>query len=345
MFSSIEGLEMSTEKSLSMEKLQNKSKIYIYGEQHAVKSILDKEIEIWDSFYKTHNFKHLFLELPYYTAELLNIWMNSETDQILYTVYESWEGSLFHNPLMKDFFIEIKNEYPETIFHGTDIGHQYNTVGKYYLEYLSEHNLKDTEEYFLAKENIEQGEYYYSHVNNSAYREIMMVANFIREFNNLKSENIMGIYGASHTRINSMDTSQSVPSMINQLNKIYINQIYSEDLSELEKDIEPIRKDKITINDIVFDALYFGKRDLKGFKGLEYRAFWLLIDAYEHFKNAKKTGDVLPYNNYPMKVESNQVYIIEYKKTDNTSFRKYYKSDGKIWKNRPSTEEFILNDK
>ncbi len=51
-------------------------------------------------------------------------------------------------------------------------------------------------------------------------------------------------------------------------------------------------------------------------------------------------GDVLPYNNYPMKIDTGQVFVIDYIKTDNTSIRKFYRLDGKFWNNRPVTEEF-----
>lgn len=41
-----------------------------------------------------------------------------------------------------------------------------------------------------------------------------------------------------------------------------------------------------------------------------------------------------------MKIDTGQVFVIDYIKTDNTSIRKFYRSDSKFWNNRPVTEEF-----
>jgi hypothetical protein len=38
----------------------------------------------------------------------------------------------------------IKNNYPETIFHGTDVSHQYETIGQFYLDYLVTNGLENT---------------------------------------------------------------------------------------------------------------------------------------------------------------------------------------------------------
>jgi hypothetical protein len=267
--------------------------------------------------------------------------MNSETDEILNMVYDDWDGTANHNPAVKDFYKEIKTRFPETVFHGTDVGHQYHTTGKRYLDYLSQQqNMEYPEQYQYAKEAIEQGKHYYNQNKDGVYRENMMVANFIREFSKLDNENIMGIYGSAHTGINSMDHSNSVPSMANQFHKIYTNQLFTENLSYLAKEIDPLRTDSIQINGFDYKALYFGRKNLSGFKDYEYREFWRLEGAYNNFKKASKTGDVLPYSNYPMKIEIGQVFVIDYMKTDSTLIRKFYRSDGNSWENRPTTEEF-----
>ena len=99
--------------------------IYLYGEQHAVEKILNREVEIWNDHYHNHNMRHLFVELPYYTAEYLNLWMKSDSDEILNALYDDWEGSAAHNPYIKPFYQAIKEKCPETVFHGTNVGHQY----------------------------------------------------------------------------------------------------------------------------------------------------------------------------------------------------------------------------
>jgi len=339
--SSIGCFDVAAQNSMPKQTTESTSNIYLYGEAHAVEKILKKEIEIWGDFYNNQRLRHLFLEAPYYTAELFNIWMNSEDDEILDIIFEGWKGTAGYKPFVKDFYKEIKNRYPETIFHGTDVGHQYKTTGKYFLDYLSQRNMENSEQYYIAKEVIEQGKYYYKRKNN-VYRELMLAANFVREFNKLNNESIMGIYGSAHIGINSTDKSDSVPSMANQLHKILTNPFFTEDLSYIAKEIDPLRIDSIQINGSYYEALYFGRKSLKGFKDYEYRKIWRIEDAYNALKDAPKTGDFLPCFNYPMTIETGQVFIIDYMKTDSTLTRDYYRSDGNLWKNHPKTEGFII---
>ena len=316
-------------------------KIYLYGERHGDEEILKMELAIWAEHYNKHSHRHLFLELPFYTVEFLNMWMKADGDEILDQVYDEWEGTANHKPLVKKFYKVIKTRFPETIFHGTDVGHQYKTTGKRYLEYLVEQNQQNSEKYANAQAIIEQGKHYYAK-KDKVYRENMMVVNFVRAFNSLKDENIMGIYGSAHTGIDAMYPNNSVPSMANQLHKIYGDQLKSKNLTgRAQKTVEP-QPDKVLIKGVEYEAMYYGKQDLKGFKDFDYRAFWRLEGAYPKFRDASKTGDKLPYGNYPMKVETGQVFVIDYKKMDGTLIRKYYRSDGNSWKNRPTTEEFRL---
>lgn len=168
-----------------------------------------------------------------------------------------------------------------------------------------------------------------------------MAENFIREFDKLSGESVMGIYGSSHTNIDAMDyNTQSVPCMANQLKESYNDNIHSENLSQLVKEIEASGVDTIVINGINYEASYYGKQDLTGFKDYSYREFWRLENAYDDFKDKKKTGDELPSDNYPMLIESGQVFVIDYAKTDGSIARKYYISDGTLWNDMLSTQEF-----
>lgn len=319
---------------------QPSGQIYLFGEQHAVDKILKKELELWCEYYDNNNMRHLFVELPYYTAEFLNIWFQSDNDEMFEAIYDDWAGTASHNPYTEEFFKKIKKECPETIFHGTDVGHQYGTTGERFLIYLEKNNLEDSEKYLLAQEAIEQGMYYYEN-SDDVYRENKMVENFIREFNNLSGESVMGIYGGAHTGLDAMDfNTGSVPCMANQLKKVYGDIIYSEDLTWITKDIEPTRVDTIVVNENDYEASYYGKQDLTGFKDFAYREYWRLENAYEDFKDCPKTGDVLPYDNYPMLIDTDQIFVIEYTKIDGSLERRYYRSDGYVWEGMPSTEEF-----
>ena len=331
----------SLKESLSI--AQDSRQIYLYGESHGVEKILDKEFELWYNYYHQQGMRHLFIEYPYYTAEFLNIWMQSNNDEILDEIYADWQGTQSQVPEIKEFYKKIKNQCPETVFHGTDVGHQYATSGKRFLEYLKQKGSENSEQYKLAEEAIEQGKRYYEQ-SDHVYRENKMTENFIREFNKISDESIMGIYGAAHTGLEDMEYyTKSIPSMANQLKEYYANILYSEDLSDWAKDIEPYRVDTINVAGRDYDASYFGKQDLTNFtKDYKYREFWRLENAYNDFKNLAKTQEVLPYNNYPMLIKKEQVFVIDYIKNNNTVERKYYRSDGRIWNESPATEAFII---
>ena len=107
----------------------------------------------------------------------------------------------------------------------------------------------------------------------------------------------------------------------------------------------PHRTDSITVDGKTYEASYFGRVDVSSWlNGYQWREFWRLENAYEDFKGNPKTSMVLPYNNYLMPVEEGQVFAIDYLKNDGTKKREYYRSDGMVWNNMPSTEEFLVKD-
>ncbi|WP_091065072.1 hypothetical protein [Paenibacillus sp. NFR01] len=310
---------------------QASGRIYLYGEVHGNAKVMDKEFELWSGYYHKEGMRHLFVELPYYTAEYLNLWMHSDNDDLLNEIYEDWQGTAGYNPYTKAFYKKIKSECPETIFHGTDVGHQYDTTGSRFLSYLEANDRTGSEAYTLTREAIEQGRYYYSK-DDDVYRENKMAENFIREFEKLGSANIMGIYGSAHTGLDEMDyDTHTVPCMANQLKKHYGGHMDSEDLSLVAKENEPIRTDHITLLGKEYTASYFGKEEMTGFKNYAYREFWRLEDAYEDVKDLPLVENYLPYNNYPMLIGTGQVFVIRYTKTDGSVDQEYYLSNGHVW--------------
>lgn len=322
---------------------QSSGEIFLYGEQHSVEKILEKEFELWSSYYQNDGVRDLFVELPYYTAEYMNMWMKSDDDDILDSLYQDWTGTAMHSQEVINFYKRIKNECPETVFHGTDVGHQYDTTGKRFLECLESIGQQQSELYRLSRENVEQGQYYYQHAD-STYRENTMVKNFIREFDSLNGADVMGIYGSAHTNIEAMGyATNSVPCMANQLHKKYGNALHTEDLTSLALNNEAYRTDTITIGGKEYTALYFGKVDLSAiFPDYRCREFWRLENAYDDLKDNSKTGNVLPYNNYPMEIETGQIFVIEYTKVDGSVVREYHRSDGNKWQGCFVTEEFLI---
>jgi hypothetical protein len=319
--------------------------IYLYGENHGVEAILNKELELWNEYYHNNGFKHLFIELGYCYAEYLNLWMQSDDDEILEMLYDDWRGSLLYKPCVKEFYRNIKEKCPETIFHGIDVEQWYNSsvdVESRYLNYLRENGLDNSEQFQSAVDAIKQGKEYNTY-HNEVYRENMLTENFIREFDKLDGESVVGFFGEAHTILDGMDrVTNSVPCMANQLVTHYGDIVHSEDLSWMALLIEPDSVDVIEINGKEYLASCFGEQDITGMRDLSRRVFWRIESAYEDFKDMPKTGNVLPYNNYPMLIEEGQVFMIDYYKTDGSSFREYLRSDGYIWNDLPSTEEFVI---
>ncbi len=220
-----------------------------------------------------------------------------------------------------------------------DVGHQHDTIGKRFLEYLERNGLKDSAKYSLTLEGIEQGRLFYDRADD-IYRENKMTENFIRAFDQLDGKDVMGIYGGAHTGLDAMNFTGEVPSMANQLKKRYGDHVHSEDISWIRADIAPSRVDAIEVNGRLYEASYFGREELTGFKDYAFREFWRLGNAYDDFEDSPKTGDILPYSNYPMAIETGQVFVIDYTKIDGSVARTFYRSDGNEWEGVPATENF-----
>ncbi len=323
------------------EMIDYKGYIYLFGESHGNEKILKKEFELWNDYYQ-NDMRHLFIELPYYTAEFINIWLKEDNDKIINELQKNWPRTADNTPLKIDFYKKIKDYCPETIFHGTDVGHQYYSTGYRFLEYLEDNNFEDSIKFKLTKEAISQGIYYSGPPKKHLYRENKMVENFIREINRINGKDIMGIYGAAHTGLEDLNFTNDIPNMANQLNSLLKGKITSTDLRPIAKDIEPIRKDEIKLNNKVYSASYYGKQDLIGFKNYQYREFWCIENAYDDFKHYKKNKDFLPSSNYPMTIELKKLYMIEYKDMEGKVTVDYYLSDGREWKRQLVTESISI---
>lgn len=303
--------------------------IFLYGESHADPSCLEKELSAWSDCY-ADGIRDLFVELPCYSAEYLNLWMHSDTDELLEFFYNAMEGTQSHDPCVLDFYRKIKSGFPETVFHGTDVGHQFNTLGTAYLALLESEGRKDSDQYRLAEETVTQGRTFYTmriENRNSAfvYREKQMVDNFLRAYEALGQKDVMGIYGSAHTNLFSMDSTGSVPCMAAQLKETFGNRIHSTDLTKAVV----LRSDTVTLNGKQYEASYFGSNDISSWApDFLKRDFWRVEGAYEDLKNAPVTGDCLPAGNYIMGIEAGQVFIVEYTKKDGSLLRLYYIADG-----------------
>ena len=94
------------------------TKIRLYGEAHGAKVYYDIEFELWRDCYDK-GYRNLFVELPYFSAEFLNIWMHETDDELLNLFFDEIRGTQSGNEHYKEFFKRIKEECPETVFYGT----------------------------------------------------------------------------------------------------------------------------------------------------------------------------------------------------------------------------------
>ena len=330
--------------------VHSKGQIWLYGENHSDPKCLEKELEIWGAFY-TEGMRDLFIEMPFYTAELLNEWMHSDSNRILTEIYWDWEGTEAYSTDYLKFFRQIKENYPETVFHGTDVGHQYKTTGKRYLDMLKEAGKEGSAEYARAVEIIEQGKQYYKALQ-SDYRENCMAANFIWEFDKLADKDVMGIYGAAHTDPYSMDYYGRVDSMAKQLAACYGEALHATDLHYAD----PLRTDRIVVCGKEYEATYYGRvlpsdygPNVEFPNGLQYLDFWIVENAYDDLGScppALYEGEeaLVPYSQFPMKITEGQIVRIEAGLQDETTECEYYCSDGSMYQGVPAVRQIEVEN-
>ena len=181
--------------------------IRLYGEAHGSKVYYDIEYQLWKDCYEEGD-RNLFVELPYYSAEFLNLWMREAGDETLDQLYSDIQGTQSATQDYLDFLHEIKENCPETVFWGTDVGHQNETTGERYLKYLKDLGLEDSEAYQKTQECMRQGDEYNAadtdHTGISPVREKYMTENFIKAYDAAGGK-IMGIYGSYHTDLSIPD--------------------------------------------------------------------------------------------------------------------------------------------
>ncbi|MCL2287025.1 MAG: hypothetical protein FWC32_11775 [Firmicutes bacterium] len=309
--------------------------IHLYGEWHGNVDHVNKQFERWMYYYTHHNMRHLFVELPFFTAEFLNIWMTEDNDDILDALFVDLRGTLFYAPINREFLQRVKNELPETIFHGTDIGHKYQTTGYRFLYHLRDNGLEGSEKYRLAFKNIEQGKLYYVYRTS---RPDMMVENFIREFDRLQGESVMSaFYGALHVALGYCPDGGGL-TMAQQLKNRYGDNVRTTIL------IMEGTPDVIVVGGVEYRAAFFGEEDFSRWSDrFVKREVWRLEDAYDDFKNHPVVDNVLPFSEFPMPVELGQVFIIKYTMYDGSTVVEYHRSSGAIWEGRNVTQEFLVD--
>ncbi|MDR2167922.1 MAG: hypothetical protein LBE35_08765, partial [Clostridiales bacterium] len=303
------------------------AQIHLYGERHGSSAHLDKQFELWYNYYHNHNMRHLFLESPFFTAEFLNIWMSEDDDEILNAVFRDLRGTAMDNRYTRAFLRRIKAELPETIFHGTDIGHQYRTTGPRFSQHLRDNGLESGEAYLLTLENIEQGRLFYNELEqNHSLRANMMVENFVRTFDSLDGESIMSaFYGNAHVELGYYHPFfGGGPTMAAQLREIYGEIVHTTDLRALIASAIP---DTLTIEGREYAAAFYGEETRVG--NIVAVAFWRLENAFDDFKNhpaASEDGVMWHFDHFPIPGEANQIYVLRETMWDGNIVTRFFRT-------------------
>ncbi|MCQ2597656.1 MAG: hypothetical protein MJ181_07385 [Treponema sp.] len=308
------------------------SEVTLVGEIHGIDDIYKEELNLYRKFYNAGG-RHYFMEVGHNTAELLNFWIQTGEDIVLDTVFSNWKGTLMGEEVTYNYLHTFKEEFPETVFHGIDVEHQYETNGKIYMNFLEHNNLTDTNEYLIASENMEQGmKYTLKKGSKDKYREKCLTENFIREYESINGKDVFGIFGSEHT---SKDKKRlgTIPTLGMNLEKNGIH--YKEiDLTNLGWLSEPFEYVILRFNGHNFYAAYYGTQSLVGFKNFVSRSFYELIDtdieALKSFgKKYKKTLNYLPQSNYPMLLKPGTVYVLDYLMDDGSVICEIHICEGK----------------
>jgi len=320
--------------------------IHLYGEMHGSVDHINEQYELWKFFYTEENYRHLFLEMPYFSAEFLNIWMREDNDYLLDSLFEEMNGTAICTPANIEFFRKIKMELPETVFHGTDIGHLYSSTGYRFLDYLSENGMRESEQYSLTLQAIEQGRrFYYEEDFNHRMRSELMVSNFIREFDSLNGQSIMSaFYGAAHVALGNYPlVLGGGPTMASQLARRYGDLVRITELRQRLRQNLSGTPAIYTIGDFEYRAIYYGEQDISAISDTyTKRELWRLVNAYDDFRHEAATGVLLPFTYFPMRVHMKEVYVIRYTHQNGSSITMYFRTSGNVLQNMDAAEEFII---
>ena len=317
-------------------------RIYLYGETHADPACLEQELAAWDGYYHELGMRDLLIEVPSYTAQFMNLWMKAEDDAILSRLFEDWEGTAMHDQGVWDFYKSIKEQCPETVFHGFDVGHQYNTTGARYLIGLALTGQMGSADWDETQQTIEQGKQYYQ-TGDDAYRENIMAENLARIFESLPmGASVMVITGSAHSNLYAMDyNTGTVPCMAGQLRQQYGAALQARNLSDGINYTRAGDTQLVRLAGTDYTAVCLGEQDLSSrLPGYQSRTFWLVEGAYEAACALPATGEFLPYDNYLNPVEEGQVYRVDYLLADGSAESRYYRADGTLWQGQPATAGF-----
>ena len=232
--------------------------------------------------------------------------MQADNDELLRWLWSDGEDDRDSAPvealLLFDFYKAIKANCPETVFHGTDIEHEYDTLGASYLSDLESAGKQDSEEYARTVLTCEQGKQAHQDGETDEgfrYRETCLVENFIYELERLDPQPVMGIYGFAHVEGVITEHQKSLAgdsNMVTQLFERYGSRISATCLSlagNSARSADAIGP--LTVNGKTYETLYVGEHDLSIW-AIPYKhvVYWRLKDSWSDFESTPVAGTLNP---------------------------------------------------
>ena len=316
---------------------------HFYGEVHGDPQLIAFQLARWGYYYENHGMRHLLMEFPFFSAAFLNVWMQADDDSILDAFFADIRGTAVDVPYMRDFFVAIKANYPETIFHGTDVGHQQGQAVRF-LAHLRSEGLEGTEIYEQTLLNMAQGRAHQAEQGTHSSRVVAKFDNIVEVLNSLPDENVMGaFFGMAHMLLGYY------PEHLDPVGHLTVAQRLVDQFGEQIqiRDITPyrVRPATITVEGTIFNAQYFGTSGPHDFAiGRVYRSFFRFDDAYEHFSEHERSGDVLPHDNFLMPVGEDEVFLTLFRFMDGTELPLFYRTSQELFYGLPTTVGFAVNE-
>ena len=320
-------------------------RIFLFGELHGNQNTMLRQIEIWGEFYHNYGMRHLFIETGYATAQFLNMWMQADDDVILHQLFDNWRGTAKHTQYQLDFYRTIKLDFPETIFHGTDVEHT-TLIGNMFLQQLRGEGLEGTPSYQTTRLNMAQ----FNRFRNASCHSVRAYykpQNFIRAFDELVGQDVMAIHGGPHvTEGVDFLGLEGVASMATTLRERYGDRLQTFDMMFYPQ-AQVIMTNKtgvLEINGTAFYATYYGRsffRFTTQLGDIVARDFWRVHDAYDYFADRPDEDDVFPHSNFIMGVNLGDVFVVDAHLANGDVQRLYFRDRGGYWDERRTTQAFI----
>ena len=99
----------------------------------------------------------------------------------------------------------------------------------------------------------------------------------------------------------------------------------------------------INIRGTTYNTTFLGEQDLTG-TGFPFasRAFFRVENAFDDVSEIPTNGNILPFDNFPVEIQQNQVFAIVYTNADGTTETFFYRTSGLSWNGRDSAEAFVV---